>query len=440
MDIMVNNMELRNKELLNSFHLILVDENIEIPDVKTKFICINQNGYYVETCLNRLRSGATPHWLKNSRALENVTLYFKREGYEVLSDEYLGKGEPLVIKDNDGYMYYVSLDYFRQYRNKLNPFHMKRKFAELNIRVWEKNNNKSYKILEIDKSGKHLFVICECKECGRIWHTRFARLKDEGTGCKTCKNYNSPRSIEEIEEICTNYGYKLLSADGRLTKDYIHIVDSVGYKYRTTYSTLMQTGNVRIFDPRNPYVKENISLFLKLNGDMAEFIGDEYNGRLSSLKLKCKKCGCIWERNLDNLQKQVLCPDCYELDGGHYNKSSAREHRDNWINTDALVYTIRCFDDNEEFYKIGITTRSTKKRFCGKQALPYSYKVIHEIETSLYDAVFIEDELHELNKKYSYVPNIKFGGYTECFSQISGETYQIIKGYGEQYEYNNFKK
>ena len=43
------------------------------------------------------------------------------------------------------------------------------------------------------------------------------------------------------------------------------------------------------------------------------------------------------------------------------------------------VYVIRCWDDNEEFYKIGRTYLKTKQRFKSNKSLPYNYEIVKEI-------------------------------------------------------------
>ena len=42
----------------------------------------------------------------------------------------------------------------------------------------------------------------------------------------------------------------------------------------------------------------------------------------------------------------------------------------------AMIYIIRCFDSQEEFYKIGITTKSMEQRFVFPALMPYEYEVV----------------------------------------------------------------
>ena len=79
-----------------------------------------------------------------------------------------------------------------------------------------------------------------------------------------------------------------------------------------------------------------------------------------------------------------------------------------------LLYVVKLYDEFEEFIKIGITSNSVRCRF---QSLNE-----YEID-SLYECMFysgdvwdLEKYLHKQLKQYKYIPLIKFGGCTECFT------------------------
>ena len=43
----------------------------------------------------------------------------------------------------------------------------------------------------------------------------------------------------------------------------------------------------------------------------------------------------------------------------------------------------------EIFYKIGITERKVSDRFSNERLMPYTYEILYEINTNLYDSVYI---------------------------------------------------
>ena len=83
------------------------------------------------------------------------------------------------------------------------------------------------------------------------------------------------------------------------------------------------------------------------------------------------------------------------------------------------VYIIRCWNEDEEFYKIGKTFTKLKIRFRKglKTTMPYNYEIIKVFESKT-DGVYIsklEKELQRVNKENKYTPKINFQGMYECF-------------------------
>ena len=101
---------------------------------------------------------------------------------------------------------------------------------------------------------------------------------------------------------------------------------------------------------------------------------------------------------------------------GEYNIKTAERNKDKWINRSAVVYVIKCWNDDEVFYKIGMTIGSLKRRF--RSNFPYRWEKVKIINTNLYDAVYLERKLLNNNSKYNYRPKLYFAGYTECFSHF----------------------
>lgn len=50
--------------------------------------------------------------------------------------------------------------------------------------------------------------------------------------------------------------------------------------------------------------------------------------------------------------------------------------------------------------------------------MPYTYEIIKEIKNIPIIICILEKELQKQNKKFKYIPKIKFNGINECFSQI----------------------
>jgi len=77
------------------------------------------------------------------------------------------------------------------------------------------------------------------------------------------------------------------------------------------------------------------------------------------------------------------------------------------------IYVIHCFDESEEFIKVGITSDSISRRFSGK--IPYNYTILFQFSTDEY--LDLESLCNDaFYPKYGYKPEKEFIGYLECFN------------------------
>jgi hypothetical protein len=90
------------------------------------------------------------------------------------------------------------------------------------------------------------------------------------------------------------------------------------------------------------------------------------------------------------------------------------------------IYIIRCFNDTEEFFKIGKTFTVVDKRLVN---LPYKYEVILMYSNSALYISRLEKKLHNANSKFKYKPLLSFTGEHECFSKVEGYDEYKKKGF-----------
>ena len=113
------------------------------------------------------------------------------------------------------------------------------------------------------------------------------------------------------------------------------------------------------------------------------------------------------------------CRKCGMKNSGGWSYTIWENKGKNSKNFDSYkVYILRCWNESEEFYKIGKTFYSTEKRFLGDYRMPYSYEIVKIFEGSAKDISKLEKQLQKDNKKNKYTPKIKFKGYTECFLNV----------------------
>lgn len=92
---------------------------------------------------------------------------------------------------------------------------------------------------------------------------------------------------------------------------------------------------------------------------------------------------------------------------------------------DTKLYIIRCFNEKENFYKVGKTFREIKKRYVAS-TMPYKIEVIHEYKNSAEIVWDLEETLHKKYKEFKYNPKKWFAGYSESY-QMNLPINEIIK-------------
>lgn len=135
---------------------------------------------------------------------------------------------------------------------------------------------------------------------------------------------------------------------------------------------------------------------------------------VEKVDILCKTHGLFKQTPNNHLRGQG-CPKCKsDKNAGGFGKNDYIKRANGRICT---FYTLRCFNKNEEFYKIGITMNNIKSRYTGNKTMPYEFEIISEVKGS---AGFIWDlELVEKRKlKFlHYLPQLEFkGSKTECFT------------------------
>jgi len=153
---------------------------------------------------------------------------------------------------------------------------------------------------------------------------------------------------------------------------------------------------IKINQPK--YIDKNFKLLSKVRG----------NKDLIKFSLNSNK----YTATTDSLMNGYFSD---EKPKGIFNTTTMKRKKNIFSKIPCFVYKIRLFNDNENFYKIGITTKDIKTRF---RSFPYNYEVLEIISINLYDAYVIEQETHNHLKEYKYKPQIKFGGSNECFTKI----------------------
>lgn len=171
-------------------------------------------------------------------------------------------------------------------------------------------------------------------------------------------------------------------------------------------------------DKQRDTTRSFIDKAIKVHGDRYDYSKTIYgkNAR-DKVEVICKEHGIFKITPNSHLSKKTGCMKCSKRHTG-WTRSSWKKSCEGKV---AKLYILRCFGEDEIFYKIGITNKDkVESRFRNKTLMPYFYEVLKVIE-SKEDPISIwelERSLLKLHKEFKYKPKILFSGYTECFSKI----------------------
>lgn len=257
------------------------------------------------------------------------------------------------------------------------------------------------------RPGNHInFHRCGCRICG--W---------ERTGIS---NKRTQREfLEESRKIHKNtYDYSLAEYNGEAEKVKIickkHGIFLVEPRSHLKGSGCAKCAMKRIGEELALTNSEFISRARKKHGNKFNYELCRYKNAKCHVKIECPKHG-IFEQNPFCHLKGNGCPRCSKENGFHHGFK-----RENFIKLCKKkkriprFYIIKLYKDKEIFIKIGITGKEISRR-CNE--IPYSYKTIKEVFGSAGFVWDLERLMKKLCKRFKYHPNIKFGGYTECYKK-----------------------
>ena len=147
----------------------------------------------------------------------------------------------------------------------------------------------------------------------------------------------------------------------------------------------------------------------KIHGDTYDYSEVDYIHAKQPVSIICKKHGAFQQVPNYHLSGNA-CVKCGNEVSGHSNFQIAGKDKL------CTFYILRCYRDEEEFIKVGITSRTVNERFSSKRRMPYKYEIIAILELFDMEKIAqVELSSKRLLREFTYIPQIIFHGYTECF-------------------------
>ena len=136
-----------------------------------------------------LRGNGCPACAGNKKyTLDEIKEYIKGLNYELISKDYKNNNQKLILKDKDGYYYYISFDCLK--RGSIpNKFHKANPYTIQNIKLWCKLNNKPFELVSniyIDSDKNNLKWKCLKDGCNEIFEMSWTNIHT-GQGCSVCR-------------------------------------------------------------------------------------------------------------------------------------------------------------------------------------------------------------------------------------------------------------
>ena len=326
---------------------------------------------------------------------------------------------PFLHFTNGGCNCYHKKDYIRTFNGR-KPFYTTKDIEDI---INERNLN--YKLLSNEYKNNKEKLLFLCNDCGN----EFKR----SLGCIVAKRYCPHCAHKRKSEIISNlfrvdydnFISRFKKSQPYLYNEILSIRDYVNLSTRCIVET--KYGDCKIFPsqlligcvPSIRTALDKTKYFIKkakaVHNNKYDYSFVKYNGHHSKIIIVCPIHNHIFIQSCANHLSGNECRFCANEKSGWT--------LTNWLYSDAKyfdsykLYKIEMWNKEENFYKIGITRNTIKRRFnCN---LPYKYKVIDVIESD--DGKYIwnlEKKLHRDLKEFRYKPLHSFGGETECFSKI----------------------
>lgn len=240
----------------------------------------------------------------------------------------------------------------------------------------------------------------------------------KGYGCHDCGKESSTHSSRITTETFIEraisvhgdkFGYDKVDYKG--SKEDIEIFCKLHNAYFTLPAGRHLEGRGYPKTKRAKSTKQFIEDAVNLHGDKYDYSLVEYISAHTKIEILCNIHGSYLQVAYSHLQGQG-CAKCGKE--SHWRRSDYIKKANGRL---CIFYTLRCFNEKEEFYKIGITMNNIKKRYSTVKEMPYSYEIISEFYGEAGTIYNLERDEKRKLKSLHYKPILNFGGSeTECFT------------------------
>lgn len=287
----------------------------------------------------------------------------------------------------------------------------------------EKLYNKRYDYALTNYVHSKIKVIIICPIHGKF--EKRPTLHLQGQGCPVCKIKTVPDTNRYttdtfVKDANIKHNFKYTYAKTKYihnqTKIIITCKEHGDFEQKPLEHLIRKVGCKKCAKCYSYTTNEFIEKASKIHSNRYEYSKSVYSTTMRKLIITCKVHGDFNQTPNEHLAGRG-CKQCANLKNGFTKDKFIETAKAGGYNA-ATLYILKCSNEHEEFYKIGITLQTISKRYSGKK-MPYNYEIIQEIKDIPENIWEAEKQLHLVNKEFHYIPSIKFGGsLKECFSKI----------------------
>ena len=300
---------------------------------------------------------------------EEVKTYIENLGYKLLTDNYKDSHQKLILQDNYGYYYSITLNNLKQ-DNKPLIAHISNPYSITNIHLWCLLNNKNYTLVSTEYLGCFEDLEWRCLESNCLEKFKISWSEvSKGNGCGFCVG----KQVGDSN--CLGNKNSKLSKDWHPTKNGeitpFHVTISSGQKawwicdkgheWEATIAS-RNIGNGCPYCDGKKVCLDNclatINPELSKDWHYEKNINTPYDITSGSGKYAwwiCSRCNCEWQAVIYSRNKGVGCPKCAESKGEQV--ISQYLNTNNFIRVSNLEYNQlsdivkkECYVPQKEFY------------------------------------------------------------------------------------------
>lgn len=250
-------------------------------------------------------------------SIEEVAFIIKDNGYDLITTNYKNAHQKLVLKDNQGYLYYSSFDNISHGKKPFmyiesNPFSIR------NLQTFIQNNHLSC-TCNMTSFNNVLTLKCVCGRVYTVSWDKFLHSKNDRCSHCTHKRIGYSKRVTKSMIIEKFNDYNLIPiepiSENCFSTKNILCKDKNGYLGKISYHNLDSRNSFGIFSLKNEYLYDNINNFINLNHADCHLVTQDFSNykKLANAKLEFEcECGqhydVSWRSFMFN--KVFRCPHC----------------------------------------------------------------------------------------------------------------------------------